>query len=356
MLRLKTYVDLVCVLLIVVFSGILFFAYLGSGPLWAADEQTYSQWGFYMVKTDDYLNPWVFGSQSLWVGKPPLYFWLMAFSYQTFGINNFSTRFWSPVFGVLSCVVIFFIGKLLYNRTVGLLSALVLSTFFSFFSFARHAMLDVPLVFFMLGSIFFFFLGEKSEKTKQFASLSGLFFGLALLTKQTTALLIPLIFGFYLVATRKSLRTLFTKRFTILIGVGILVTAPWLLYMAFQFGPQFWYVYFVYNNVARATMPLEGHVGGVLFYFQYLVNSENWLWVAILPFAFGLSAYKAIRNRNNGDVLIVIWAIAVFGVFTFVQTKLFWYILPAFPAFALAIASFLDFAFRKIKTRRLRRS
>lgn len=320
------------------------------------DEQTYSQWGFNMAKTGDYLNPWAYGTPSLWIGKPPLYFWLMALSYQVFGISNFSTRFWSPIFGVLSCVAIFFLGKILYNRTVGLLSVLVLSTLFSFFSFARHAMLDVPLVFFMLSSILFFFLSEKSEKTNHLILLSGLSFGLALMTKQTTALLIPLIIGAYLVITRKSLRPLFTKRFALLLGVGILVITPWLIYMAFQFGPQFWYVYLVYNNIARATMPLEGHMGDVLFYFNYLVTSENLLWVAILPFAFAFAVFNSIRKRSRGDMLLIVWVIGVLAVFTFAQTKLFWYILPAFPAFAVVISNFLYCGFKKIRTRRSTKS
>jgi hypothetical protein len=114
--RMAVHADIVCVSIVVAFSALLFFVNLGSGPLWAADEQTYSQWGYHMAKTGDLLNPWAFGAPSLWIGKPPLYFWLMALSYQAFGISNFSTRFWTPIFGVLSCVVTFYLGK---NYTTG---------------------------------------------------------------------------------------------------------------------------------------------------------------------------------------------------------------------------------------------
>jgi 4-amino-4-deoxy-L-arabinose transferase-like glycosyltransferase len=38
----------------------------------------------------------------------------------------------------------------------------------------------------------------------------------------------------------------------------------------------------------------------------------------------------------------------VLMIFTFAQTKLEWYILPAFPAFAIAISSFLHQLSKKI--------
>lgn len=336
-----THANIISVCLIVIFTGLLFFINLGRGPLWWADEQTYSQWGFYIEKTGDYLTPWAYGEPSLWIGKPPLYFWLMALAYQVFGVNNFSTRFWSPVFGVLSCVVVFYFGKRLYNRSTGFLAVLVLSTFFTFFSFARHAMLDVPFIFFMLTSIFFFVVYERQGENAKYILLSGVFFGLALLTKQTTALLIPLIIAPYLVLTRKSIKSLFTKQFALFMVVGILIISPWLVYMILQYGFRFWYVFLLYNNVMRSISPLEGHVGDSLFYFNYLITRENILWVAILPLAVGFSLFKAFRKPNNRDVLFLIWMIVVLVVFTVAQTKLFWYILPAFPAFAILIADFL---------------
>ena len=338
--------DALFVLAILAFSTI-FFINLGSGHLWAADEQTYSQWAFHMVKTGDYLTPWAFGG-IFWVGKPPLNMWLMSLAYQVFGVNNFSSRFFGGVFGALSLVLVFYLGKKLYNVYVGFLSALVLGTFTTFYVFARLAMTDVPLVFFILGSIYFFVLSEKTEKTNRYAALSGLFFGLALMTKQIEALLIPLIIFAYLIATRRSIRFLFTKHFTLFWGVGLLVFSPWLIYMNARFGSQFWYWYFVYDDVTRTVGTVEGHIGGYLFYFSYLANNENLLWAILLPFAAGLCAFNAVIKRLKEDTLILLWMTIVLLVFTLAQTKLFWYILPAFPAFAIAISSFLYQLSKKI--------
>ena len=339
--------DAICILAILAFSTI-FFVNLGSGPLWATDEKTYSQWAFYMVKKGDYLTPWAFGG-IFWIGKPPLFMWLMSLAYQVFGVNNFASRLWSPVFGTLSLVLVFYLGKKLYNLYVGFLSALILGTFTTFYVFARHAMTDVPFVFFLLASIYFLLLSEKSEGANRYAALGGLFFGLAFMTKQIVALLIPLIVFSYLIATKRSIRFLFTKRFTLFWGIGLLVFSPWLIYMSISFGLEFWQWSFVNNTIVRTVSPLEGHVGSYLYYFSYLVNNENLFWVILLPFAAGLCAFNSVIKRLKEDTLILTWMSIVLVVFTFAQTKLEWYILPAFPAFAIAISSFLYQLSKKIQ-------
>ena len=342
--------DALCVVAILAFSMI-FLVNLGSGPLWVADEQTYSQWAFHMFRTGDYLTPWAFGEITFWIAKPPLYMWLMSLSYQVFGVSNFSSRLWSPIFGSLSLVVVFYLGKTLYNRKTGFLAAIVLGTFTTFFSFARHAMTDVPFVFFILASIYFFVLSEKTENTKRYAVLSGLFFGLTLMTKQIQALLIPLIIFAYLVAAKKNLKFLFAKPFKLFLGVGILVFSPWLIYMTLTFGPTFWDSYFIYSGFTRTVSPIEGHAGDCLFYFSYLFTSEYPIWAILLPFSAGLCAFNAVIKRLKEDTLILVWMVIVLAVFTFVQTKLYWYILPAFPAFAIAISSFLHQLAQKLAAR-----
>jgi outer membrane protein assembly factor BamB len=344
--------DAVCVLAILAFSTI-FFVNLGSGSLWIADERTYSQWAFHMVKNGDYLNPWAFGDLSFYISKPPLNMWLMSLAYQVFGVNNFASRLWSAVFGALSLIVVFYLGKKLYNSHVGFLSAIVLGTFTTFFVFARHAMTDVPFVFFILASIYFFVLSEETENTTRCAALSGLFFGLALMTKQVEALLVPLIIFVYLAVTKRSIRFLFTRRFTLFLGIGLLVFFPWLIYMTLRFGPVFWQSYFFHSVVTRTVSPLEGHVGGYLYYFSNLVQNENLLWVILLPFAAGVCAVNAVFKCSKVDTLIVVWMSIVLLVFTLVQTKIYWYILPAFPAFAIAIGSLLYQLLKKISGHRL---
>jgi 4-amino-4-deoxy-L-arabinose transferase-like glycosyltransferase len=160
------------------------------------------------------------------------------------------------------------------------------------------------------------------------------------MTKQTEALLIPLIFFIYLVATKRNIKFLYTKRFSLILGIGFLLFSPWLIFMSIRFGSDFWQNYFVYSAVTRTISPIEGHTGSYLFYFSYLANNEIW-WAILLPFAAGLCVFNSFIRRLKEDTLILTWMLIVLAIFTYAQTKLFWYILPAFPAFAIAIANLL---------------
>ncbi len=343
----SAHTDFLAVLALLAFSTI-FFINLGRGPLWAADEQTYSQWAYHMVRSGDYVTPYAFGGLAVWVGKPPLFMWLMSLAYQAFGVSNFATRLWSPIFGSLTLILVFLLGKKLYNNYVGFVSAIVLGTFSIFYLFARHAMTDVPFVFFTVASIYFFVLSEKAERTTRYVVLGGLFFGLALLTKQVEALLIPLIVFGYLIVTERSVRFVFTKHFTFFWAVGLLVLSPWLVYMFLSFGSNFWHWFVVYCGFMRTVSPIEGHVGNYFFYFAYLAKNEA-IWAILLPFAAGLCVFNAVVKRVKADALILVWMLIVLLVFTFAQTKLSWYILPALPAFALAISSLLYQISKKIQ-------
>jgi eukaryotic-like serine/threonine-protein kinase len=336
----KTHTDAVAILVILAFSAV-FFVFLGNGSLWASDEQTYSQWAFHMNQSGDYWSPWGYGDLNFWIAKPPLYMWLMSLSYQVFGFSNFSTRLVSPVFGILTLIMVYYLGKLLFNRKVGFISAIVLGTFATFFSFSGHAMTDVMFVFFIVSSIYFILLSEKGQRSNWYAALAGAFFGLALMTKQIQAFLLPLIVVSYFLVTKKSPRFLFTKRFALFIGVGLLIFLPWVIYMMLRFDPLFSQWYFMYSGIVRAITPIENHENGVFFYIANIIIGENPIWVAALPFGIGLSVYGAVTKKSKSKQLLVVWLVVVLGLFTVAQTKIFWYILPVFPAFALAIGSFL---------------
>ncbi len=332
------HLNLACAAMILAFSAV-YLLNLNGPPLWATDEKIYTQIAYHIVKSGDYFTPWVTGEPAFWVGKPPLLMWLTSVSYQVLGVSNFAARVWMPLFGALSLVMVFFLGKKLFNAKVGFISVFVLGTFVTFYEFATHMMTDVPLVFFMLVSIYFLLLSEdKTKDALKYAVFSGVFFGLALMTKQLEALLIPAIMLVYLLFTRRG-RFVFTKQFTLHWGVAAAIFAPYVLYMM-SVSKDFWDCFFVYSIVSRLVSPLEGHGEGYLYYFQNLLTNETF-WAVLLPFAVVFGIYNIVAKQSRADILLVGWIVIVLGLFTFAQTKLFWYILPTMPAFALAIGNLL---------------
>ncbi len=331
--------EAICVVAILAFS-MLFVVNL-DGVSFFADEQTYSQWAFHMAKTGDYLTPWAYGTFGVWIAKPPLMMWLMSLAYQAFGASAFASRIWTPMFAAFSLLLVFYFGKKLYSLAVGFVAAVVLGTFITFFLYARSAMTDIPLVCFMLASLYFLILSEESQHRNLHTALGGVFFGLALMTKHFVALFIPAIIAVYWVWSKQSLRFLFTRRFAIFCGIGLLIFAPWVIAMYASFGSNFVQWSLTYTGVMRVATPLEGHVGSPLFYLEFLSTKENPLWVTLLPFAVSLCIFNVVKKKSKADSLLLVWMLLVLGVFSVAQTKIFWYLLPAYPAFALAIASLL---------------
>jgi 4-amino-4-deoxy-L-arabinose transferase-like glycosyltransferase len=154
----------------------------------------------------------------------------------------------------------------------------------------------------------------------------------------------------YLVLSQHSLKPLLTKQFGLFLAAGLAVIAPWVIYMTLSYGFDFWNCYFLYSTVTRMASPIEGHMHSYLYYFNYLASSETLLWAALLPFAAGLSSYYALKRRK-ADILLVTWIAVVLVVFTLAQTKIYYYILPAYPAFALGIASMLYLIYRATRSR-----
>ena len=77
-----------------------------------------------------------------------------------FGVNEFALRFWSALFGAGTIVLVFLFGKEIGNNSVGVFSALLLSTnvLFIGYSRARTGDYDAMVTFFITLSLYFFFI------------------------------------------------------------------------------------------------------------------------------------------------------------------------------------------------------
>jgi 4-amino-4-deoxy-L-arabinose transferase-like glycosyltransferase len=61
-----------------------------------------------------------------WFDKPPLYMWCTAFFYNIFGINEFSVRVTSGLFGIATVLLVYIFTKKMVSRNAGILAALTL--------------------------------------------------------------------------------------------------------------------------------------------------------------------------------------------------------------------------------------
>jgi len=192
--------------------GIFFFIpLLGGVHLFDWDEINFAEISREMLILNDYLRIHV-NFEPFWE-KPPLFFWLQSISMSAFGINEFAARFPNAICGILTLIVIFNIGKTLYDTRFGILWA------------GAYLGSVLPLLYFKSGIIdpwfnLFIFLGlyyfikfywkkselqniELSQNKWIYLLIAGLFVGLGVLTKGPVAYLIPVLcMGVYWILQR----------------------------------------------------------------------------------------------------------------------------------------------------------
>lgn len=111
------------------------------------------------------------------------------------GVTMFTTRFLSFFFGTLTIVLVYLIGKMLFNKRIALISSFLFTI--SVFSL-RYTLIemDESMIFFVLLGIYFFI--KKLKEENKISILSAVFFGAALPIKTIASFFVVGIFVFML--------------------------------------------------------------------------------------------------------------------------------------------------------------
>ena len=116
--------SILLILVLVAFGGILCFYNLGGWDLWNADEPRHAQIAKEMLQGEGWIIPHLNGE--VYPDMPPLFFWFIALSAKTIGgMNEVAARFPSALFGVLTLLLLFFLGKRLFSEKTAFLAALI---------------------------------------------------------------------------------------------------------------------------------------------------------------------------------------------------------------------------------------
>ena len=93
---------------LVLIASVLFLVGLGGMDLSDPDETFYAETAREMLEDGEWLTPKIFDKPQF--EKPPLYYWLIIFSYKIFGVNEFAARFPSALFGIFGVIGVFYLG------------------------------------------------------------------------------------------------------------------------------------------------------------------------------------------------------------------------------------------------------
>jgi 4-amino-4-deoxy-L-arabinose transferase-like glycosyltransferase len=343
---------------------------LGTTRLWDQDEGYYASVAREMFARHDWVVPTF--NQELFAHKPPMMFWGMLVGFQLFGVDEFAARWASAFFGTGMILLTYFLGKLLIDRRTGLIAALVLVSSLMFTVVARSATADVHLGFFILLAITLWVRDAKKKLSSEQQSPEGfpvtrlrtwiaiyLSISLAVLSKGPIGFAFPIaILGSLTLAwpwisgqKTSSIQWFSPKRFieaTLSMRpfagavVLMLVAAPWFLVVNLRTEGAFFREFFGVQHIERFSKPMDNHSGPIYYYLlAVLIGFFPWTSFAI-PIA--LHTWKQTRQRSARLAwsVITVWLFFYFVVFSLASTKLPNYIIPAYPAVALAIASYFS--------------
>lgn len=248
--------------------------------------------------------------------RGPVLPFLVSASY-LLGLDPFQVRFIFPlIFGTLFMIVTYFMGKRLCGN--GLIPALVVLSFPYIWKWVPFLLADIPLGVFSGLSLLFFYRGIEDKG--KFLLYSGVFLALAMLTKFSAIVLIP-VYLFYI---------LYRRRLSILKSSEFLKAFAAFL-IIFLVAASLTYFPSGISDFNLEFMSLE--------YYRiptyYLLNFALVPWS--LVFLYGM--YRVIRNRkeNSGGMFALIAFFTVFIFFNLLVWKEMRFLLFIIPMFAIIV-------------------
>ncbi len=162
--------------------------------------------------------------------KGPIIAYLIWAGTALFGNTEFGVRFFAPVLSLLASVVLYMLGKDLYDEKTGIWSAVLFQAVPLFTAFGVIMTIDAPFLFLWILSLFFFQKALKGNRTSDWVVL-GLAVGAGMLTKLTTSFFILSVFLF--LASKEERAKLFSLRpYAGLLAAAALFTPLFLWNMA----------------------------------------------------------------------------------------------------------------------------
>jgi 4-amino-4-deoxy-L-arabinose transferase-like glycosyltransferase len=322
---------------------VIYFVNLGQWDLWSPDEPRYADVSREMVNRGD----WILMRHNghLYTDKPPLFFWAIALSsFLWQGFSPFSVRFPSALFGTLTVLLTFFIGKKLYSSRTGFLSGLILATAFQFAYLSTRGNIDVTLTFFTTASLLCFLQWHRCSREEGARpwSLKGLsiygFYasvGLATLAKGPVGFILPLLVSLIYLFIQKDWRGVRQMKLLPGILLFVAVVLAWYLPAVLRGGRYYLNETLFHHSLERFATG-SSHIRPIYYYF-YNFPADFLPWVIFLPAAMVYGFSRAMMAKRKEFLFLMIWFVFIFLFFSLSKGKRTLYLLPLFPAASLMI-------------------
>ncbi|MFC4094353.1 ArnT family glycosyltransferase [Euzebyella saccharophila] len=322
--------------------------------LFENDSAQFAVMSMRMVQENDFLN--LFKGTEEYLDKPHMHYWLAAFSYVIFGLEDWAYRIPGILAVLLAAYSSYGLGKLLYDRRVGKIAALIFMTAQTIVLSAIDVRTDAVLTGFVALAIWQLAIYVNTGSIKAIV-LGAMATGLAFSTKGQLAIL---IIGLALLS-----HITYRRKWLVLVNWKVIIA---LAAFAIAIAPMLYAYYHQFDMHPEKIIRGKGERSGIFFIFweqsfermsgggmgsnssDYLFFFHTFLWVFLPWTVLGLLAYgtkmKAIfKSRFNyvhGQEFLTLGCITFFFLIaSFSQFKLPHYLNSIIPLFSVLTASYI---------------
>lgn len=326
--------------------AVVYFAALFSPALLDDADSTHAEAAREMFVSGDYVTLHVNGVRYL--EKAPLPYWLVAFSYHIFGVNEFATRLPMAVSVLLLGLLALVWTRRAFGERAGIYAGLFVYTCAGVFLFTRVLIPDVLLSLLIAASLYFF-LSALELHTRAWRWYAGYAcMALGVLTKGLIALVFPGGAAFLYLALTGDWRRWREFRLASGSALFLLIAAPWHILAGLRNsggadGHGFFWFYFVNEHFLRflgKRYPRDyNKLPWALYWSLHLV----WLfpWSLYLPTAIRVAIdERKSQSRDFGARTgLLCWILAgLVLVFFAISTNQEYYTFPAYLPLLMLLA------------------
>lgn len=301
-------------------------------PLTNWDEGIYANVNLELFKSHDWTKLTYFGADFL--EKPPLQFWATYPLFGIFGPTELAVRFWSVFAGVATSMLLCWWAWQASGRRM---TALLAASFFILGRFAlvhafRTGDLDGLLTFFVTLAMYGYW---RAGTAPRWMVVWGVSTAAAIMTKSLVGI-VPLVAVGVDVLIARAWRRIGWANIAWGVVTFLLLVMPWHIVETVRFGRSFWDSYLGLNVIERTT--------------DSLFTSTPWHWYLgifrdrFFPFSFlfplALVTVATTLWNNKRELVrpLLIWFGFILAIFSLIQTRREWYILPLYPAAAMLLS------------------
>jgi 4-amino-4-deoxy-L-arabinose transferase-like glycosyltransferase len=320
-------------------------------------DSTHAEAAREMFVTGDYVTLHVNGVRYL--EKPPLPYWLTAFSYQFFGVNEFSTRLPMVLSVMLLGVLALCWGRRAFGERIGIYAALLVYTCAGVYLFTRVLIPDVLLSLLIAAAMYFFLtaLEPGGSGWRWYAGYAMM--ALGVLTNGLIALVFPCGAAFFFLLSTGEWRR--WREFRLISGLAffLAIAAPWHILAGLR-NPGtaehhgFLWFYFVnehYRRFLGKRYPMDySKLPASLYWTLHLVWLFPWSLYLSAAVKIAIEQWRGRGTRSNSKssrqqtefalrtrLLCWIWA-GVVLIFFALSTNQEYYTFPAYLPLLLLLA------------------